>query len=129
VTVQAKERLPQPVVVTGVVDIEVPSRTLAVRLSELEKGYGRRLWREAHAALVRSEESGWRTGPPTLWASAEGALRVAHVTPGDFGMLLARFPQGEAAFSGLVGKPGLTAAVGIDRSTHLFISVRFKHRS
>jgi hypothetical protein len=84
--------------------------------------------REAHAALVRSEEGGWRTSQ-SLRASADGALQVAPVSPGDYGMLLCRFPQGESSFSELVGKPGLTAAVGIDRSTRLFISVRFRNKS
>ena len=48
--------VPQPYIVDGVVDIDTPSRTLAVRLSELEKGYGRLLWREAHRQLRASEE-------------------------------------------------------------------------
>jgi hypothetical protein len=58
----ATEKLPQPYVVTGIVDIDIPSRTLAVRLSELEHGYGRVLWKAAHQQLRASEENGYRTG-------------------------------------------------------------------
>ena len=128
-SIYATEKVPQPVIVDGVVDIDIAQRTLAVRRSELTNGYGRLLWREAHAALVRAEEGGWRTSQ-SLRASAAipGGLQVASVTPGNYGMLLCRFPPGESSFSELVGKPGLTAAVGIDRSTRLFISVRFRNK-
>jgi hypothetical protein len=119
--------IPSPQIVDGVVAIDIPTRTLAVRVSELEQAGGRRLWREAFDALKASQESGWRTGPPTLWASAPGASQVAHAVPGDFGMLLFRFPTGEASFAALIGKPGLTARVGLDRSTSHFINVRFLH--
>jgi hypothetical protein len=120
--------IPQPYLVDAVVDVDIPSRTLAVWLAELELGYGRRLWREAHEALVRSEQNSWRTGPPTLYASTPDARNVVHAMPGDFGMLLFRFPPGEASFAELIGKPRLVAKVAMDRSAGHFIGVTFKHR-
>jgi hypothetical protein len=51
VTIRASELLPSPLAVTGIVDIDIPSRTLAVRLSELESGYSKLWWRESHGAL------------------------------------------------------------------------------
>jgi hypothetical protein len=124
----ATERIVSPKIVDGVVAVDVPSRTLAVRLSDLEQAGGRRLWKEAHAALKASEESGWRTGPPALYASAPGARDVAHAAAGDFQTLLFRFPTGEASFAELIGKPGLTARVGIDISSSHFINVSLFNR-
>jgi hypothetical protein len=124
----ATETIPQPLIVDAVVDIDTPSRTLAVRLSENEQGYGRLLWKEAHAALVKAEQSGWVTGTPTLYASAPSAEKVAWATPGDFGMLLFRFPSGVAAFAELIGKPrwlhgsGLIGAAAPSSTFGCFIS-------
>ena len=123
----ASERVPQPVVVLGVVDRDLPSRTLSVRPSELASGYEKLNWRTAHQALRTSEETGWRSGG-TVWASAPGAFQVAHVVAGPYLSLEAHFPKGAEAFSQLVGKPGLYAFVSVDRSTGRFIGVTFKHR-
>jgi hypothetical protein len=80
--------------------------------------------------LVKAQGNGWLTGPRTLYASAPSAERVAWALPGDFQMLLFRFPQGVAAFAELVGKPRLVARVGIDRCSARFINVRlFNHQS
>jgi hypothetical protein len=128
VSVQAaKEAIPSPVLVDGVVDYDTATRTIAVRLSELEEAGGRTLWKECHAALSRSEKAGWPGRHPLIYASAPGAFRVAHVTAGDFWMLLVRFPPGVATFSELIGKPRLVARVAMDRSSRHFISVNFKH--
>jgi hypothetical protein len=128
VSVQAaKEVIPQPVLVDGVCDYNTATRTIAVRLSELEEAGGRTLWKECHAALSRSEEVGWRGQHPLIYASAPGAFQVAYVTPGEFWMLLVRFPSGVSAFSELIGKPRLVARVAMDRSSRRFISVNFKH--
>ena len=123
-SLSATETLPRPLVAVGVVVADPASRTLSVRLSDLEAGYSRLLYREAFQALKLDFEAG-RPGLP-VYASAPGAWRVAHAVPGDFGMLLFRFP--EAAYKELVGKPGLTASIVLDRSTHRFIGVTFKHR-
>ena len=128
-TTVATEVIPQPLIVDAVVDIDTLSRTLAVRLSEREQGIPRMLWKEAHAALVKAEQSGWLTGLPTLYASAPSADKVAWATPGRFGVLLFSFPKGEAAFAELIGKPRLVARVGIDRSSAHFINVRLFHQS
>jgi hypothetical protein len=127
VTVRAAERVPSPVAVDGTVDIDIPSRTLAVRVSERESGYNRLWWREAHTALTTAEETGWRNHR-AVYASAPGASDVAHATPGDYRMLLVRFPSGVSAFAELVGKPGLVALVTVDRNSGPFIGVSFKHR-
>jgi hypothetical protein len=49
-TTAATEVVVSPLIVDAVVDIDTPSRTLAVRLSEREQGIPRMLWKEAHAA-------------------------------------------------------------------------------
>ena len=123
--------VPSPLAVTGLVDVDVPSRTLTVMLSDAEQGYPRLVWRESYAALRRSEQSGWRTGQLTIWASTDSADKVASATAGDAvfgGLLRFVFPPGEASFVQLVGKPGLTAIVVLDRSSHRYMSVKFKHR-
>ena len=84
----ATERVPQPIVALGVVDRDIASRTLSVRPSELASGYEKLNWRTAHTALVRAEQTGWRTGG-TVWASAPGAYQIAHVTPGPYLSLVA----------------------------------------
>jgi hypothetical protein len=72
-----------------------------VRLSESAGEYGQLLWREAHQALTRAEESGWRTGHPTLWADATGAGRIAFAAPGEYQTLKVYFQPGVAAYSSL----------------------------
>ena len=126
-SVRAAERVPSPVVVDGTVDIDVPSRTLAVRVSERESGYNRMWWKEAHTALRSADEDGWRNHR-YVYASAPGASNVAHAVPGDYRMLLVRFPSGEPSFAQLVGKPGLTALVTVDRNSGHFVGVKFLNR-
>jgi hypothetical protein len=112
---------------TGVVGVDLPGRTLTVRLSELENGYARLHWKTAHRALVQAEETRWRTAQ-TVWASAPGALQVAPVAAAPDGTLLVHFPSGEQAFQNLIGKPGLFAFVSVDRATGRFIGVKFRNR-
>jgi hypothetical protein len=126
-TLFATERVPQPVVMTGVVGRDLAGRTLTVRLSELASGYERLQWKTAHQALVQAEETGWRRGG-SVWASGGGGVQVAHVLPAPDGTLTVPFPSGEQAFQNLIGKPGLFAYVSADRSTGRFIGVSFKHR-
>lgn len=130
------DRVPEPHVAVGVVENDPPSRTLSVRLSELEAGYGRLLYRQAHQALRQAEES---AGPHrTVWASAPGSLRVAFAVPGDFGVLLFNFPVGIDAYQERVGidayqerlgTPGLAATVVLDRETCRILNVRFRNVS
>jgi hypothetical protein len=120
----ATEVVPSPFIAVGVVTADPASKTLAVRLSDLESGYGRLLYREAFQAFKTDEEAG-RPGP-TVYASYGGDLRVSFAVPGDYGMLL--FRLGDAAYQELVGKPGLTASIAADRSTRRFIGVSFKHK-
>jgi hypothetical protein len=127
VTVRAAERVPSPVAVDAVVDIDTPNRTLVLRVSERETGYNRLWWREAHTALKAAEQDGWRTHRH-VWASAPNAYRVAHAVPGDYQMLLVRFPTGVSAYAELVGRPGLVALVTVDRNSGRFMGVSFSNR-
>jgi hypothetical protein len=99
------ERLPSPVVMTGVVGKDLPARALTVRLSELESGYARLQWKTAHQALPRAEETVWRTAQ-TVWAGAPGSDRIAFAVSGDLQTLLLHFQPGEPAYRALVEKPG-----------------------
>jgi hypothetical protein len=68
VTLYTTEKVLQPLAVTGIVDIDIPTRTLAVRLSELASGYSKLWWREGHAALeVFSPFWPARTGSTVLY--------------------------------------------------------------
>jgi hypothetical protein len=110
-----------------VVDIDTPNRTLVLRVSERESGYNRLWWREAHTALRSADQDGWRNHR-RVYASTSTAYQVAHAVPGDYGMLLVRFPSGEPSFAQLVGKPGLTALVTVDRNSGHFVGVKFLNR-
>ena len=126
--VAAEAVIPHPLIVDAVVDVDIPSRTLAVRLSELEQGGNRRLWKDAYQALKASREAGWLGSHPTLYASTPTARNVVWGTAGDFQSLLFSFPAGVSAFAELIGKPRLVARVALDRSSRHFISVRLFHR-
>jgi hypothetical protein len=127
-TAMATTRVPQPLAVDGAVFNDVAVRTLIVRLSERAGGYARLLWREGHGALLEAEANGFRTGAPTVWASAPGIDRIAHGLPGDDLALRFYFQPGEPAYAALVGKPGLTAIVTLDRETSRFLTVKFLNR-
>jgi hypothetical protein len=123
--------VPSPHAVDAVVTPIISERTLVVRLSDTASGYQRLCWREAWRALKSAENSGWRNNVQTLWADAPDSRRVAFATLGDDlwgGMLKFTFPSGVQAFQQLIGAPGLTATVWLDRSSHRFLSVNFKNR-
>jgi hypothetical protein len=124
----AGERLPQPLAAVGVVASDIAKRVLFVRLSDLETGHAQSLYRQSFAALKNAEESGWSNGAATLWGATDGADRVAFATAGDGGLLKFSFKPGEPSFVQLVGKPGLTAIVVMDRSACRFLSVKFRNR-
>jgi hypothetical protein len=130
VTAAASTRLPSPMAVTGVVSHVIPERVLVVRISDTASGYERLTWKEAWRALKSAEERGWRGyADPPVWADTAKADKVAHAVAGDavFGGLL-RFTFGdEAVYMQLVGQPHLTAFVMLDRETHRFLSVKFRH--
>jgi hypothetical protein len=75
--------VPSPLAVTGVVSNDLSKRTLTVRISDNEQGFPRLCWKEAYQALRRSEQSGWRTAHPTVWASTDSADKVASAVAGD----------------------------------------------
>ena len=105
-SVQARERLPQPYAITAAVSNDVLSRTLSVRLPETEVGYARLLWREAYQAYKAAKESGWSGGRP-LHASALGTDRLAYAVPGDLQTLKFTFQPGVTAYTLLISKSGL----------------------
>jgi hypothetical protein len=115
--------------VDGVVSSIIPERVLVVRISDLASGRERLTWRTAWRALKSAEEAGWRTPHPTVWGSAPGAFEVAHATPGDdvFGGLLRFRFADEKAYLQLVSQPGLSCFVMLDRESHRFLSVKFRH--
>jgi hypothetical protein len=130
-TAMATTPVPSPHPIDAVVNADIPSRTLTVRISDLASGYQKLQWREAWRALKSAEEHGWRNSAPTLWANTDSSYRVAFATLGDAvfgGLLKFTFPPGVQAFQQLIGKPGLSATVWLDRSTHRFINVNFKNR-
>ena len=127
----ATEKLPQPHEAIGVVSNDLSNRSLSVRISDLESGYSRLLWRECFQALKAAEEAGWAS-KSDVWASTPTSSRVAYAVPGDAafgGTLVFRFRQGETSYAELIGKPGLTAGVWLDRGRRRFINVVFKNRS
>jgi hypothetical protein len=128
VTAAAVERLPTPLAVEGAVAIDNPSRTLAVRLTENAGGYESHLWRQAHGALLREQDSSWRGATSVVWCSAPGQRDITAATAGDFQMLLARFRPGESVYTELVGRPRLYAIVTIDRELCRFLTVKFLNR-
>jgi hypothetical protein len=73
VTLFATERLPQPMVMDGVVSVDNWQRNLVVRRPESLSGYQKVAWRMAHEALVRAQEAGW---PMT------GARTCSRMVPG-----------------------------------------------
>jgi hypothetical protein len=127
-TAMATTPVPQPVAIDGAVTNDVATRTLVVRRPETASGYQKLLWREAHQALTRAAESGWRTAHPYVWGGALGNRQIVHGQPGDYLTLTFHFPPGEPAYAKLVVKPGLTAIVTMDRGLRRFMGVQFRHR-
>jgi hypothetical protein len=124
----AVERVPQPVVMDGIVRNDPGSRTLTVSRPQNLSGYQRLAWREAWNALSAAEQAGWpAAGPPLLWASGAGESDIAHGIPADNLGISFFFPPGKEAYRKLVEKPGLTAWVVADRSTGFFTGVKFRH--
>jgi len=120
------EALPQPRAATGVVVHDPATRTLSVRLSELESGYAKLLWREGWQALRRSQEAGWPIdGAPWVWADVPGGRRVVHGQPIDGVALTFHFPTGTAGYAELISKPGLWAIITMDVATRHILGVRF----
>jgi hypothetical protein len=128
VTALARERLPEPQAITGVVVNDFPSRTLFVRLPDLTTGSQRILWQRGHAALVQMEATGFRGNVPDLWAATKDSERVAHAVPVEGGLLKFHFPVGPgSAYSQLISKPRLTAIVTCDRASGYFLRCLFLH--
>jgi hypothetical protein len=110
------------------------NRTLFVRLPDTAGGTQRVAWRRAQQALVQAENEGYQSqrGAPQLWARGVGAGdRIAYGTPGDAWDTLKFFfpaPDPAAAYSKLIGKPGLYALVTVDNAKGFFMGCSFLHR-
>jgi hypothetical protein len=116
--------------VVGIVSSIIPERVLVVRISDTASGYERSCWKDGYQALKASEESGWRTAGPTVWAGTDKADKVASAVAGgaEFGGLLRfTFAPNEPSYVQLVGRPGLTAIVVLDRSSRRLLSVKFRN--
>jgi hypothetical protein len=122
--------LPQPLAITAPVTVDFANMALIVRRPDAAGGSEKLLWREAHGALVKAEETGWPSGTPFLYASAPGNYQFAHAAPGPNLTLLLAFTVGTPAakvYAELVSKPGLFAFVTADRATRYFLGVTFRH--
>lgn len=130
-TAIATTPLPQPLAITAPVTVDFANMALVVRRPEAAGGYEKLLWREAHQALVKAEESGWPASTPYLWASAPGHNQFGHAAPGPNLTLLFAFVVGTPAakvYAELVGRAGLFAFVTADKSARRFLGVTFRHR-
>ena len=55
---------------------------------------------------------------------------LVHAAPGEKLTLRFHFPAGSPAgkvYTEMVGKPGLSTIVTVDRETHYFLGVKFRH--
>ena len=121
------EALPRPTSAVGVVDHDPVGRVLVVRLSEVEGGYSRLLWREGWTALRQASEAGWPAdGAAWVWANLPGARQVVHSQPADGLALSFHFPPGTPGYSQLISRPGLTAIIIMDASSRRMLSVTFR---
>jgi hypothetical protein len=120
--------VPQPMAINAVVVNDFANRTLFARLPDTLTGPGRIAWADGWQALQLAEERGWDSRTPSLWASTKTAERVARVTAGEGQQLKVFFQSGNAAYSQLIGKPGLYAIVTADRAARYFLRVLFLHR-
>jgi hypothetical protein len=120
------EVMPRPRAATAAVFADPATRTLHVRLSELESGYMQTLWRSGWTALRQSYENGWPPSGP-LQVYCDGRRDVWGV-PTEGGALSFTWPVGVAGYADLVGRPGLYAVVTMDVNTHFISTVKFLHR-
>jgi hypothetical protein len=75
-----------------------------------------------------AEQKGWDSAVPSVWAAGLGQKDIAFGLPGDDLTLLFHCPAvADSAYTKLVSRPGLSAFVTIDKSTHWFLGVRFRH--
>jgi hypothetical protein len=128
-----------PLTVSAPVENDFYARTLIVSRPRDASGYQSLLWRESHQALLLADRRGATNLPPwaintfpTVWASTDGSYQFAFATPGDGLTLRFTFNPGTPAskiYGELVSKPGLYAFVTVDRSSHRFLSVKFRHKS
>jgi hypothetical protein len=125
----ARTPLPRPRAISAPVTVDVANMALIVRRPETAGGSEKLLWREAHAALVKAEESGWPRGTSYVWGSAPGNYQFVHMASGPNLTLLARFTVGTPAakvYAELVVAAGLSAFVTADLSSRRFLSVTFR---
>jgi hypothetical protein len=128
VVTAATEPIVSSLFVEAPVVVDSGNKILFVKRPETESGYTLLLWRECHGALLRAQETGFRTGHETAWAGVTGDSRITHAVAVSGLKLMFQFPGVPSAlgpFQRLISTPGLVARVQMDRSTSRFISVRF----
>ena len=84
-----------------------------------------------HEALVLADERGWYSSDAKVRCSAPGNPDVVAATQGENLALKFHFPAGTPegkVYTELVSAPGLGAIVTVDRETHYFLGVKFRHR-
>jgi hypothetical protein len=123
----AADVVPSPHAIVGVVSPLFTERALVVRIADSEAGYARSAWRTAYQALKQAEQNGWRTSGRTVRGSTDTTDSVAYAVAGDdvFGGLLKFRFNDDSAYLQLVGNPGLTAFVLLDRSSHRLLRCKF----
>jgi hypothetical protein len=122
--------LPDPRAVQGSVSLDVNTRTVTVMPAET--GYPTTLWRQGYQRLADAalaERRGrYTAGPLTVWAHTQRARQIAHGQPQD-GALKFQFHKGDPAWAELVGTPGLSAIITLDRRRGDILGVRFRGRT
>jgi hypothetical protein len=117
---------PDPLIVDGVVRVDLRERRLVVRPDPYADGQAKRLWR----AAVRAEAASGRGGrdAPTVWASGAGQSQISFGRATDDDALMFGFYPGHPAYKELVSTPGLRARIAVDRANGGILGVRFRGR-
>lgn len=116
--------LPDPLAAVGAVAVDLDARTLTVMPAET--GYAAMLWRQGYQAMTEAERSS-RYGAPVVWAHGPRSREIARGQP-EGGALKFTFRRGDPTWGQLVGTPGLSALVTVDRRTSRILGVTFRGR-
>ena len=127
----ATKPLPRPRAIAAPVENDISGRALVVRRPRDGSGYEAFMWRQAWEHLRNADERGLYNSDADVRCSAPGHPRLVAATPGENLELRFHFPAGTEVgkvYAELVGTPGLSSIVTIDRGTLYFLGVTFKHR-
>lgn len=104
----------------GAVSVDLGAREITVMPAET--GYAATLWQQGYRQMVHGGYGG-----PTVWASGPGGRDIARGNP-EGGALKFTFQRGNPAFAELVGTPGLSAIITVDRRRGTILGVKFRGR-